>query len=132
ADIEVAAVVAGAVAVERDIHGARIESRWFHLRDVRELRCAGDLRRHIRPRGTTVLRYMHETVIRASPEKPRILPRLGDAEQRGVAVDAVVLRDGDRLALHTHQFDRVAIEAGGEVAADGGPGVAAIGGHEEL
>ena len=114
----VGVVVAAAMAVERDVGGARLRARRQHVGDVGPLRHAGDLRRDVGPRLARILRHADHAVVAADPH--HALPRGGLFERDDVAegADAVVLGDADVLADDAHDRQRFAIGVGGEVGAD--------------
>src|SRR6185295_7792193 len=127
AGVDVGAVVAGAVRVERGVDGRLIELGRLDLRHIRPFGRVGNLRRDVGPGGAPVFADVELAVVGAGIEQARLLPRFGDGEEGGVAIDAVVLRDLDVFELGTEQLERVAIDTGREVRADRLPRMAPVG-----
>ena len=126
-DVDVGAVVAGAMAVEGHVRGRLGELRRLHLRDVGELRRAGDLLRDVGPGGARVAGDVHLAVVGSGPDDAGLRPRFRDGEEGAEDADAVVLGDLDVLALDAHQLDGVAVDREGQVGADRGPREPAVG-----
>ena len=120
-------VVVFTMVVDGHIHRGRVEPGRHHARDEPARREPGDAARDVRPRSAVVPRHLHVAVVGAGEVHPRLPGRLGEGDDGRPLRNAVVARNVDVGALHSHRGDGVAVRVAREVGTDDRPRVAAVG-----
>ncbi len=123
---EVGSHVVEAVGVHHQVGGGGVEAGGLEHRHRAPLGQAGNGGGDLAPALAAVLGDVHPPVVAAGPDQVLAQRRLGEGEHRAVGLDAGVVA-GDRAARPL--LFRLVVAR--QVRADGGPGLAAVGGAED-
>src|SRR5262249_32965951 len=129
---DIDAVVVGAMTVEGDESSAFRGFGGNNAGDVGAFGKAGNFAGDVGPGFAAIARDLDVAVVSTRPENVGSERRLADGGDGGIFLDAIVARESFLVGSFAEDLQFVAVDARGQIVAEASPGVALIGGFEEI